>query len=261
VPTDRKKEITFGVSFISDYDIQKIEIEFNSEQWRFAGNNNSQTSISFQYGIFDMSWYENDGWGALLHKGWPWIDIPELRVNSIVDIGNVPIELNGKDSKYRTIQKKDVNLNWASGRVLQIRWLAEKKTGASNYLAISSLHLKFYPSPHEMNFNIYKILFYSLLTIFTFGIVGLSIFFYRQKIIKSIFKTPEPEEVINIHQPILNSSNIPPAYLAFVGLKSGMLKKSDFLDEDELEEITKIPHSHSDIGHLFECEKCCKRIE
>lgn len=78
IPNEHNKKVTFGISFVSTYDITALEIEFLIQQWKFGGVNQSHSEIIVEVGVFDHNWYNTDGWGALMHEGLPWQEIPEL---------------------------------------------------------------------------------------------------------------------------------------------------------------------------------------
>jgi hypothetical protein len=162
IPYEKAKIITFGVSFTSDYDILEIDIEYVAEQWRYGGTNDSLSSISCEIGIFDRGWYDHQAWGALLQRGWPWQEIEELQIHSVVDTGNGPIPLDGTDSAYSYKVKKSISITWPQNTVLQIRWIASKTTGVFNSLGLSNFTLRVTPKPisdiHSIDW--YKIYFY-----------------------------------------------------------------------------------------------------
>jgi len=254
IPYDHAKIITFGVSIISDMDIQEITIEYMTEQWRFGGTNHSMSYITCEIGVFEKIWYENDGFGALLNRGWPWNEIKELQINSLVDEGKIPIPLDGKNPSNRYKVSKSIPINWPRDNILQIRWIATKSVGSFNYLGLSHLELWVTPKPNSI--DLYKTLFFAILAvIIIMSIFVCGVYWYRKKYQSNIPKegslyideTPEP--LLSTSLPEVTPP-APPLMMLFNAVRQGELSYSDVYgekhlresEETELEE--KNPHEH-----------------
>lgn len=111
----------------------KISIQFKMEQWKEAGNASVNEIVAFYYSLNATGLYDPTA---------TWTPVTTLNLNEILTGATLNNAVNGNllsNSSYPI--NSTINLNWANGANLWIKWIDNNDTGADGMYAIDKFSI------------------------------------------------------------------------------------------------------------------------